>query len=213
MDLAAVDRVLTTTRSVRRRLDLGRPVDPRLIDECLEIAIQAPTGGNIARYHFVVVTDPRKRAAVADYYRKVFFDEYLPRRAAATPDFPDRDKVFSDSASYLAEHLHEVPVLVIPCVEARPEDKGALAQASAYGNILPAAWSFMLALRARGLASAWTTLHIRHEREIGALLGIPETVTQAALIPVAHPTGGEFHPAPRVPARARTYWDGWGRTR
>ena len=130
-----------------------------------------------------------------------------------TPDFPDRDKVFSDSASYLAEHLHEVPVLVIPCVEARPEDKGPLAQASAYGNILPAAWSFMLALRVRGLASAWTTLHIRYEREVGALLGIPETVTQAALIPVAHSTGGEFHAARRVPARERTYWDTWGRTR
>jgi nitroreductase len=213
MDIAAVDHVLTTTRSVRRRLDLGRPVDPKVIEECLEIAVQAPTGGNIARYHFVVVTDPAKKAGVADYYRKVFFDEYLPRRTQAKPDFPERDRTFSDSAIYLAEHLHEAPVMVIPCVEARPEDKGPLAQASAYGNILPAAWSLMLALRARGLVSAWTTLHIRYEREIGALLGIPETVTQAALIPVAHSTGGDFHPARRVPARQRTYWDGWGRTR
>ena len=213
MDRNAVDYVLTTTRSVRRRLDLGRPIDPRVIEECLEIAVQAPTGGNIARYHFVVVTDPRQRTGVAEYYRRVFFDEYLPRRSAVTPDFPERDKDFSDSASYLAEHLHEVPVLVIPCVEARPEDKGPLAQAVAYGNILPAAWSFMLALRARGLVSAWTTLHIRYEREVGALLGIPETVTQAALLPVAHSTGGEFRAARRVPVRERTYWDAWGRTR
>lgn len=213
MDRGAADHLLTTTRSVRRRLDLRRPVDPRIVEECLEIAVQAPTGGNIARYHFVVVADPSKKAGVAEYYRKVFFDEYLARRRAVTPDFPERDARFTDSATYLAEHLHEVPVLVIPCVEARPEDKGGLAQAGAYGNILPAAWSFMLALRARGLASAWTTLHIRYEREIGALLGIPPTVTQAALIPVAHPVGGEFHAAPRVPARERTYWDAWGRTR
>lgn len=208
-----VDRILTTTRSVRRRLDLGRPVDPRVIEECLEIAVQAPTGGNISRYHFVVVTDPVRKAGVAQYYRKVFFEEYLPRRAQVTPDFPERDKGFSDSATYLAEHLHEAPVLVIPCVEGRLEDKGPMVQAASYGNILPAAWSFMLALRARGLVAAWTTLHIRYEREVGALLGIPETVTQAALIPVAHSTGGDFHVARRVPARERTYWDGWGRTR
>lgn len=208
-----VDRILTTTRSVRRRLDLGRPVDPRVIEECLEIAVQAPTGGNISRYHFVVVTDPVRKAGVAQYYRKVFFEEYLPRRAQVTPDFPERDKGFSDSATYLAEHLHEAPVLVIPCVEGRLEDKGPMVQAASYGNILPAAWSFMLALRARGLVAAWTTLHIRYEREVGALLGIPETVTQAALIPVAHSTGGDFHVTRRVPARERTYWDGWGRTR
>jgi nitroreductase len=213
MDLVSVDQVLTTTRSVRRRLDLRRPVDPKVVEECLEIAIQAPTGGNIARYHFVVVTEPAKKAAIADFYRRVFFEEYVPRRPAMKPDFPEREGEFSASAVYLAEHLHEVPLMVIPCVEARPEDKGPLAQAGSYGNILPAAWSFMLALRARGLASAWTTLHIRFEREVGALLGIPETVTQAALIPVAHSTGGEFHAARRVPARERTYWNSWGRTR
>ena len=213
MDLASTDKLLTTTRSVRKRLDFSRPVPRSVIEECIEIAFQAPTGGNIARYHFVVVTDPGKRAGVAEYYRKVFFDEYLARRRAVTPDFPERDARFTASATYLAEHLHEVPVLVIPCVEARPEDKGGLAQASAYGNILPAAWSFMLALRARGMASAWTTLHIRYEREVGALLGIPETVTQAALIPVAHAVGGEFHTAPRIAASQRTYWDAWGRTR
>jgi nitroreductase len=213
MDLVSVDQVLTTTRSVRRRLDLRRPVDPKVVEECLEIAIQAPTGGNIARYHFVVVTEPAKKAAIADFYRRVFFEEYVPRRPAMKPDFPEREGEFSASAVYLAEHLHEVPLMVIPCVEARPEDKGPLAQAGSYGNILPAAWSFMLALRARGLASAWTTLHIRYEREVGALLGIPETVTQAALIPVAHSTGGEFHAARRVPARERTYWNSWGRTR
>jgi nitroreductase len=160
-----------------------------------------------------VVTDPAKRAAIADHYRRVFFEEYLPRRPRMTPDFPEREERFTGSSRYLAEHLHEVPLLVIPCVEGRSESAGPMAQAVCYGNILPAVWSFMLALRARGLASAWTTLHIRHEREIATLLGIPDTMTQAALIPVAHPTGGEFHAAPRVPARERTHWDAWGRTR
>jgi len=213
MDLAGVDHILTTTRSVRRRLDFRRPVNPAVLRECLEIAVQAPTGGNLARYHFVIVTDPAKRAAVSDYYRRVFFEEYLPRRPEVVPDIPEREEQFTDSGTYLAQHLHEVPVLVIPCVEGRLEDKGPMVRAASYGTILPAAWSFMLALRARGLVSAWTTLHIRYAREIAALLGIPETVTQAALIPVAHSTGGEFHAARRVPARERTYWDGWGRTR
>src|SRR5205823_14257885 len=117
-----------------------------------------------------------------------------------------------DSASYLAAHLHEVPVMVIPCIEGRVENAGVLAQASVYGSILPATWSLMLALRARGLGSAWTTLHLMFENEVAELLGIPANVTQAALLPVAYFSGDDFKPAPRVPARERTYWDTWGRT-
>ena len=184
MDLATVDKLPTTTRTVRKRLDLTRSVDPTIIQTCLEIAIQAPTGGNIPRYHFVEVTDTATRTALADR--------------------------LIESATYLAEHMHEVPVLIIPCVEAPPvQGTGP----GAYASILPATWSLMLALRARGVGSAWTTLHLRYEQEAAVLLGIPDGIRQAALLPVAYYTGEDFKPAKRVPARERTYWNGWGQTR
>jgi nitroreductase len=205
MDLVTVDHLLTTTRSVRKRLDLGRAVDPRLVQECVEIAVQAPNGGNVGRYHFVVVTDPTKRARIAELYGKAFAEFFAPARAMYAPEV-------AESAAYLAEHLHEVPVHIIPCMEGRVEDKGLFRQATRYGSILPAAWSLMLALRARGLGSAWTTLHLMYEKEAAALLGIPADVTQAVLLPVAYFTGDDFKPANRVPGRECTYWDAWGRT-
>jgi nitroreductase len=216
MDRAAVDHLLTTTRTVRRRLDLTKPVEPEVIRECLEIAIQAPNGGNQNRYHFVVVTDPDKRAAIGAIYRKVFYQEHVPRAGAGDPGLPVYQKDtgnIRDSASYLADHMGEVPVHIIPCVESRFEDAGTFRQATRYGSILPAAWSLMLALRSRGLGTAWTTLHLYHEREVAALLGIPDDVTQVVHLSVAYYTGTEFKPGPRIPARARTYWDVWGQHR
>ena len=207
MDLTTVDRLLTTTRSVRRRLDLTRPVEPEVIERCLEIAVQAPCGSGIPKYHFVVVTDAAKRAGIAELYRGVF-EHYRQSRGTR-----EVDPAIVASASYLAEHLHEVPVHVIPCVAGRFETDGAAVQGSRYGDIVSATWSFMLALRARGLGAAWTTLHLYREREVAALLGIPADVTQVALLPVAYFTGTDFKVARRVPARERTYWDGWGRTR
>jgi nitroreductase len=212
MDLATVDELLSTTRSVRRRLDLSRPVEPEVIERCLEVAIQAPTGGNIVRYHFVVVTEPEVKAALAELYRRAYFDLYLPQRASVRKTFPERDARLVGSASYLAERMHQVPVLVVPCIEGRPASAAPAQSAGTWGSILPAAWSFMLALRARGLGSAWTTLHLHFEAEAAALLGIPDEVMQAALLPVAYYTGESFRPAPRVPARERTYWNGWGCT-
>jgi nitroreductase len=207
MDLATVDKLLTTTRTVRKRLDLSRPVEPAIIQECLEIAIQAPTGGNIPRYHFVVVTDAAKRAALGAIYKRSYLEVYSPERQEETRQ---TDPGLLDSANYLAEHMHEVPVLIIPCVEAPPvQGTGP----GAYASILPAVWSLMLALRARGLGSAWTTLHLRYEKESAALLGIPDHIAQAVLLPVAYYTGDDFKPARRVPARERTYWDGWDQTR
>jgi nitroreductase len=115
-----------------------------------------------------------------------------------------------DSATYLAEHLHEAPVHVIPCIQGRVEQAGVVAQASVYGSILPAAWSFMLAARSRGLGSAWTTLHLIFEKDAAKLLGIPDEVTQTALLPVAYFTGKDFKPANRVDPRSVTHWDAWG---
>src|SRR5499427_7965354 len=207
MDLATVDKLLTTTRTVRKRLDLTRSVDPAIIQTCLEIAIQAPTGGNIPRYHFVVVTDAAKRTALASIYKRAYFEVYSPQRQA---EVSQSDLRLIASATYLAEHMHDVPVLIIPCVEAPPmQGTGP----GAYASILPATWSLMLALRARGLGSAWTTLHLRYEQDVAAILGIPSNVTQAALLPVAYYTGDDFKPADRLPAQKRTYWDSWGSTR
>jgi nitroreductase len=214
MDLTSIDHLLTTTRSVRRRLDLTRPVDPAVLERCLEIACQAPTGSNEQGWHFLVVTDAAKRAGLAELYRRAF-GMYAQMRAAEAPRPADDLRARQmprvlDSATYLCEHLHEVPVMVIPCIEGRVENGGPIAQASVYGSILPATWSLMLALRARGLGSAWTTLHLMFESEAAALLGIPPEITQAALLPVAHYTGADFKPAHRLPVRERTYWNRWG---
>jgi len=210
------DELLSTTRSVRRRLDLGRPVERELIEECLRLAQQAPSGGNRQGATFVVVTDAERRRALGDLYRRGW-DRYraegvlgdAPRRA---PDPSERvqQRRIGRSASYLAEHLAEVPVHVMACHAGRTEDRPQVVQASAWGSVLPAVWSFMLAARARGLGSTWTTIHLFYEREAAEVLGIPyEEVSQAALIPLAHTVGTDFRPGPRVPLERFARWDAW----
>lgn len=214
MDLGTVDHLLTTTRSVRKRLDFSKPVEPAVIEKCLEIAFQSPTGSNQQGWGAIVVTDAAKRKAIADLY-KTAFKLYL-ENPPQPPSYGEEDIRFAqlprviDSANYLAEHMHEAPVFVIFTIEGRVEEGGVLMQASIYGSVLPAAWSFMLAARARGLGSAWTTLHLMYEKEIGKLLGIPDTVTQTVLLPVAYYKGTDFKPAKRVPSSDITHWNGWG---
>ncbi len=214
MDLTTVDHLLTTTRSVRKRLDLTRPVEQAVLEECLQLALQAPSGSNRQGWHFLLVTDPAKRAMLAGYYRQAF-KHYLgavqpealePLRANEQSGAGSR---VLKSASYLSRHLQDVPVHIIPCIEGRVETAGLMAQASLYGSILPATWSLMLALRSRGLGSVWTTLHLAYEKEIAESLGIPPTMTQAALIPVAYFTGDDFKPAQRKPLTEVTHWDAW----
>jgi len=215
MDRASIDHLLTTTRSVRKRLDFERPVSAAVIEECLELAIQAPTGSNLQQWHFVVVTDDKLKAGVADLYRKAFqlyAKQSGPSFASDDPRTQSRAGVVS-SAVFLAQNLEKAPALVIPCVQGRVEKEAGFVQASLYGSILPAVWSFMLALRSRELGTCWTTLHLLYEKEAADLLGIPSDVTQTALLPVAYYTGDDFKPASRVPARQFTYWDGWGKTR
>lgn len=206
-DLAETDRLLSTTRAVRKRLDLSRPVERDVIVECLRLATQAPTGSNAQRWRWVVVTDPDKRAKLAELYRaggEAYFR--ATRHAAGDPQL----RRVRESARYLVEVMHRVPVLVIPCQLGRVTD---VKQAAAFfGSIHPAVWSFQLALRSRGLGSVWTTFHLAHEAEAARLLNIPDDVTQAAMLPVAYTIGTDFRPAKRRPVEELTYWDGWGST-
>ena len=212
-----IDELLTTTRSVRKRLDLARPVEREVLEECLRIAQQAPTGSNKQGWHFLVVTDAERRAALADLWRKGA-ETYLAMPsavgAAQTGD-PVRDGQMARiraSVEHLVEHLHEVPVHVIPCIEGRTDRRvtPTVAQASLWCSIAPATWSFMLALRSRGLGSVWTAFHLFHEEEAAEILDIPyEKVTQAALLPVAYTIGTDFKPAPREPLEAMLHWDRW----
>jgi nitroreductase len=201
-----IDQVLSTTRAVRKRLDLDRPVEPSVITECLRLAAQAPTGGNIQNWRFVVVTDPDKRAAIGEYYRQGAADYLAAGMARASTDEQRR---VAQSSVYLMENLGRVPVHVLACVKGRPP---AGNQAGFYGSIMPAVWSFALALRSRGLGSVWTTLHLAHESEVAQLLGIPDNVTQVALLPVAYTVGLDFRPAARQPIEKFTYWNRYGDT-
>ncbi|MFW6092565.1 MAG: nitroreductase family protein [Pseudomonadota bacterium] len=209
-DIAMTDELLATTRAVRKRLDLERPVPRAVVEECLELAVQAPTGSNSQTWRWLVVDDADKRRDLAEIYRKAA-NAYLTQAGAEAEKNGDAQtqRVFS-SALYLAEHLHEVPVHLIPCVEGRPPaDTPPAMLAGLYGSIFPAVWSFQLALRARGLGSALTTLHLVHEQEAAELLGLPENVLQVALLPVAYTKGTDFKRAQRPPVSTITHWNGW----
>jgi nitroreductase len=201
------DELLSTTRAVRKRLDLARPVEREVIEECLALAQQAPTASYSQNWHFVVVTDARKRAALGELWRKVAFP-YLQRGGG--PPREGQMARIGDAVVHLANHIHEVPVHVIPCVRGRPEAKSNPLVASMFGSIVPAAWSFMLAARARGLGTVWTTFHLMHEREAAEILGIPyDEVTQVALIPVAYTIGTDFKPGKRKALETMVHWDQW----
>lgn len=211
----SADEVLTTTRAVRKRLDRDRPVEREVVEECIDIAVQAPTASNGQGYHWVVVTDPEIKKPIAEHYRNNF-EMFYGNGGGPSPypeDDPrtDRLEAVVGSAAYLARHLHEVPVWVIPCLEGRmSEGLPSFLQASLWGSIMPAAWSFMLAARERGLGTAWTTLHLPHEKEAAELLGLPyDEITQVGLIPVAYTKGDEFKPAVRRPVEEITYWNRW----
>ncbi len=209
-DLKMTDELLSTTRAVRKRLDFDRPVPREVINECLELAIQAPTASNGQTWRWMVVDDPAKKAAIADLYRKTS-DVYLSASAERARKRGEEQTVrVYDSAEFLAQNLHRAPVFVIPCVQGRPpEGAPLLSTVSVMGSIFPAVWSFQLALRARGLGSALTTLHLVHEKETAELLGIPENVLQVGLLPVAYTKGTDFKRAERAPVSTITHWNEW----
>ncbi|GHO64212.1 putative oxidoreductase [Ktedonobacter sp. SOSP1-52] len=210
----SIDELLTTTRSVRKRLDRARPVEVEVIRECLELALQAPTTSSGKKGHFVVVTDPSQREALAALYRKgaALYAHQRDQMRAAITDEEEATKLAAilDSAQYLIDHLHEIPVHVIACIEGRAGNLSAVEEAAHWSAILPAVWSFMLAARSRGLGTVLTTLHLDFEQEAADVLGIPyEQIMQVALIPVAYTLGTIFKPAARKPLESVLHWDRW----
>jgi len=220
-----LDELLTTTRSVRKRLDFSRPIKKEIVESCIEIALQAPTPSNLQNWHFVVITDPLKRRALADLYRKG--REIYVTLPSATPnldyDDPERDRIqkrIEESAQYLNNHLEDAPVHVIPCIEGRTdllknsdgwgEVPDVLFQSAQWGSIAPATWSFMLAARARGLGTCWTSLHLYFEKQAAEIIGIPyEDVMQACLLPLAYTVGTKFKQGKRQPMESVVHWDSW----
>jgi nitroreductase len=209
----SVDEVLTTTRSVRKRLDFEKPVPREVLLECLELAVQAPTGSNAQGWQWVFVEDADRKKALGDIYRTNFaMYRQLPEPEYAEGDTRgERRALVVSSAEYLAEHMHEAPWLLVPCLEGRIDDAPQLSS-SFWGSLLPAAWSYMLALRSRGLGSAYTTLHLLGdgEKQAAELLGIPfEKYSQGGLFPIAYTKGTDFRPAKRLPVEQIAHWDTW----
>lgn len=225
LDRRSIDHVLTTTRAVRRRLDLERPVPLDVIDECLDIALQAPTGYNLQNWRWLVITDPETRGVLGEVYRRML-EPFVEKMESEIPEDDEQSQKVAASSMYLAEHLHEVPVHVLPCTTLQIKDEYELwasmeydtnlwnmAASSIYGEVWPAAWSFMLALRSRGLGSSLTMIHLGAEPEVRDLLGIPESVSQAGLIPVAYFEGEDFRRGTRRPLEEVVFYDRWGRSR
>jgi nitroreductase len=210
LDLERCDRLLTTTKQVRKRLDLERPVPRELLLDCIDVAQHAPMGGNLERNRWLVVDDPELKAAIAPAYQRVG-RPYLEANQAAGVE-GTQERVIA-SARYLVDHIADVPAMVIAMrLDRLPPGASNADIAGYHGSIAPGVWSFQLAARARGLGSAWTTFHLVHEQEVAELLGIPDTVTQVALLPVGFYTGDGFTPAPRRPAREITYFNRWKQT-
>ena len=210
-DLSVTDKLLTTTRAVRKRLDLGRPVPDQIIRDCLELTLQAPTGSNKQGWRWIAVTDAAKRAALADIYREgagTYLTESQKKAEAAGKAQDGR--VYS-SAQYLADNLQDAPVHVIPCirVDHLPPNPPQRVWAGLMGSIMPAVWSFQLALRSRGLGSTLTTLHLSNGEKAADLLGIPEGIMQVGLLPVAYTIGDDFKPAKRPPLDDVLHWNTW----
>ncbi|MCB1743037.1 MAG: nitroreductase family protein [Gammaproteobacteria bacterium] len=210
-DLESTDRLLSTTRAVRKRLDLDRPVDRGVIDACLALALQAPTGSNRQGWRFLVVTDAAKRQRLAELYRMGAADYLRTAREDAAREGRDQDRRVFESAQYLLDNFHRVPVHVLACIRGQIDASAPLnAVAGLMGSIFPAVWSFQLALRSRGLGSCLTTLHLKHADEAARLLSIPDDFIQVGLLPVAYTRGTDFKPARRQPLDSVVFWEQWG---
>ena len=208
IDTAAVDAALTTTRAVRLRLDLERPVDNEILYDCIDIAEQAPSGGNQGSRRWIIVREPRVKEKLAGLYLDAAGKWMIETRDSLAGSGHPQEKVMR-SAAHLAEHLAEVPAIVVPTIIGRYSGSG---QPGLFDSVIQSVWSFCVALRARGLGTSWTTAILSREDELRALLSIPDGNTPIAMIPVAWTKGTDFKTAPRYPARAITGIDGDGHT-
>lgn len=209
IDVASSDLLLSTTRAVRRRLDFDRPVEREVLLECLTLAVQAPSGSDRRAWRWMIITDQDLKTRIADIYREEAMG-YLSKSLAAAEAAGDagRQRVFK-STLYLAENFERAPALVIPCIAETLEGKDQTGVIATLGSVIQAGWSFQLALRARGLGSTWTTLHLGQAGAVADLLGIPDGITQVSLLPVAYTKGLDFRPAKRPPVEEITYWNHW----
>lgn len=217
-DLVHIDRLLTTTKAVRRRLDLERPVDREVVVECIRLASYSPNASNAQEWHWVVVDDPELRRLVGEQYRKTTAPVVSTMLAAKEAAGDEAGARISRSILYLAERMGEVPVLVLPCYDVAaagarygrlisPDREVGAMEPGMYASIYPAVWSFQLALRSRGLGSVLTTAHQSDQPAMAEVLGLPPTWDQTALIPVAHTTGGDFRPSHRAPVEDAIVWN------
>jgi len=202
-DTGNFEWLLRTTRSVRRRLDFERPVPRDVIEACIEVAVQAPTGARAESWRFLVLDRPEPKRVVAELYARAF-DTYAGFRQDAGLE------AAKPHVKRMAEDISRYPALVICCALGRPLDDSVSMQVAFYGSILPAAWSLMLAFRGRGIGATWTTLHLLHEAEAAAALGIPQGVTQTVLLPIGYTKEARLRPAERRPASEVTFWNRWG---
>jgi len=210
------DDLLSTTRTVRKRLDFDRPVEDDVLRECLSVAVQAPTGSNWQNWQFVVVTDADKKQALGEIYQRAWtIYESMPQNAENVYDGPDEARRAQhgrvmESGRYLAKRMGEVPAMLIPCLNMRLDNAPNVAASALYGSVYPALWSFMLAARERSLGTALTTLHLMFEEEAAGVLGIPfADVTQLALVAVGYTIGTDFKPATREPLDTVVHWNDW----
>ena len=206
-DLATVDRLLSTTRAVRKRLDFSRPVPRDVVLDCVRLSQQAPTASNTQRWRWLLIDDPELKRELGAIYR-----EGIPaiRWSMEQTAHDEQTRDVYDAALWLAERLGDVPLLAIPCLAERlPDGAPLVLAASAFGSIYPAVWSFQLALRSRGLGSTFTTLHLLYEQRVRELLDLPDDVTQTALLPVAYTKGLDFKPGKRPPVESIVRWNRW----
>jgi nitroreductase len=207
-----IDYLLTATRSVRQRLDLMAPVDRDEIRDCLRIACQAANGTNMQTWRWVVVSDPGLRQRIGELYKNSYLDQTGKEETGQQTFKPTPFGRIMASSEWLVDHLGEVPLHVIPCYEPYLGNTGpsSFSTATIYGSIFPAVWNFQLALHSRGYGTCITTLHLRYEKEVGSLLGIPDTYVQGCLLPVGRLRPGQtFRPAPRKPIEEVAVLDGF----